>query len=242
MKIVYGTYEHQENEAFCSMQIAPRFSPQGRRIGRTRTAIVRGAIIGTSQSDLTTKINALEDAYSESSLFVLKDNSNADTPHKIDPADTISGTKCRVRWVGPTTETNSGIEYATRRSYEISIVGETFEDIAGNGLWSFTEEISVVGGSYPAVIALEPAQGAAILQEPTEQTARRILQKGSAVGLNTYPAAPSPAFSRVDGRRSGSTNSSPQIIGTSGNFMFGTAWEYVGFLEAADSVPTPSTG
>jgi hypothetical protein len=195
MYFKYGSYQHAAAEVdvtFFGRQTV--FNQRGLAQFERLSLRIRGTLIDT-QSNLTTKIAALEAAYRKQKQdAALYEDDGTRTPHAIVNSQTIGGTHVdAVTWPRGA----EGGEYATGRSYEISISGE-IALTSETTLLNFQESLSFVGTAGPRHVWIETRNGPAQRQTVSQNTTQRIIQAGNALGLYGYPTTPAPIFPSLE--------------------------------------------
>ena len=187
----YGSHAHAQDEvSLVRFMVLPRRSSRGFRTEIEYRMDITGELLGTSTSDLTTKINTLIAAYQDddkdAGLF-LNDGTTA-TPHflQTNHSQNLTGNVIRYRnW----NHGGDGAEYATKRTFAIGI-SALFRDNV-NQLTDYRDNISrrAFGPRYRWVES--PTQ----LPYPIRSnlyTTQYIYQYGYATALDAYPLPPPP--------------------------------------------------
>ena len=224
----YGSYQHQENECEVLIDKSAVLSSAGIPIAHDVRWTINGCLFGDDPSDLTTKIRALEDAYSipGQSLGLYIDGTI--TAHSI-PANS-SDAGCQVI-AGPSYPEGNGAEYSTFRKYQI-VIGATVPVEAGktDNILSFRESLQFSGTGGPLYTFLRTLNGPWQKQMVSQTSTVTCVQSGSAIGYMYYPMAPGPIFPGDEhGDKRQTTRSSPQRMGLNGQSYrnFETSWQYV---------------
>lgn len=229
MQLRYGSYAHDDGEVEVSITRRTEFGQRGAfRIVETWDC--RGQKVGSSQSDLTAKLRALENAYSRGGFnVVLLDSNGSRSVHEIVNARTVGG----VQIVKPITyPTGTGAEYSTFRSYEFTLeasyVDAGFLSVNG-GITDFTETIVIEGGG-PTRVVIELDQGDPVEQITRDRTAYRATQSGRLSSLFENPEPPRPKWpSKLVGR--GRISRSSPIESNGVPIQWPVEWSYE-FLSA----------
>ncbi len=205
---------------------------------------VRGTINGTSQTDLTAKLAALETAFKlpGEDVGLYQEGGVIASHHFLAQTTSLSG----VRLTNLTFPEAAGTEYFNHRT----VVAE-FESRYANGsgtvdnIISWEESFSYVGTGGPHLEVLRPISGPPIIQQTNAQTEMRGTQTGRAVGRNSPPGPVIfPTLASIeDTEKRRITTFSPRNLG--GAFTgFGIAWtfEYLspGFSIAMVNIFPPS--
>lgn len=198
MYVKLGSHQFADNTVTISNLRKRR--KRNRRGGVDRvieTMNLEGVLIASSQSALKTAILDFEAAMQDGRDVALFHDDNAKSAHFLNNSSSISG----VRLVAFDYPKNDGSEYATQRSFTITLEAE----YPGNndGLISFEESLVFLGTGGPKRILIETLTG--IQEQITKRrTIQRIIQAGSAMGRNAFPKFPNPLFPRdeAEDRRS----------------------------------------
>lgn len=194
-----------------------------------------GFIQAASQSALTTALRRLEAAYaSDGFMAYFRDNSGNLTVHILGDATSRNG--CKV--VNFSYTQQSGAEYSTFRSYQITLEAEydnPFVDIE-----EFTETITWKGNCGPRIIWKKNLNGKPQKQITYPQTTQRITQRGTIVGKFQHITPPPPlwpAFNLPEEEEL--TDVAPHRYGPPGRpYYKGFARSYAYYFES----PTPLFG
>lgn len=191
MYLVRNGYRHAENEADVTIDRTVSRSDQGTPERLVETWTIEGRILGTSQSDLTSKLQQLEAAYAnDGGEIALIDNSGNKTVHELRSQDSLS----KVRIVKPVSYPKSGAgEYAIWRTYRVVIEAEQRFGTATNAPTSFTESFQVTGRGEPITIWFYPPAGKPVKQV-YGQTLYRLTQSGQLTGYSRNLPYPQPLF------------------------------------------------
>ena len=228
----YGSHNHQNNE--CSVAVSkPVFFELGARRSVTTRFEISFMLFGDDQSDLTTKLQALEAAYAQDGQdAILYNNNGSVSAHSLYNRDCIGGTRVVLR---PTFPVGAGAQYTTFRTGTIIVEGDVLD--ATTGLLEYRESVNSFGGG-PDFVFQEPLVELPQKQILKQHTTFKTTQVGMARGLlgPVYPPPP-----RWPGHfipaRSGVQFDSPVRNGPPGNITstdFVTTWTYV--FESADGL------
>lgn len=243
MQLLVGGYTHDDNSVWLSPLVIRRVpSQRGRTMLLRHNWGVHGVLIGTSQSNLTTKIEALEAGYRTIvGNVVLKDNSGADSAHKIVYANCVNGIRGSVTYPGAFAGGGwgAGSEYTYIRYFVAQIEAEVLS-VEDNILFYWQSMKFSTGGSGYKV--MEAFTGFPQVQFTKQQAKCWAVQRGRAIGafVNPNPGAPLVGMP-PDPDRSWVDYSTPQIQGSLRNIAFGTDWSY--YYESPtplNAVPPPS--
>lgn len=224
MIIKWGSYSHETSGADLSVTRTPVTSETGDRVGYRETWTIKGMITGTSISDLTTKINALETAYATNAqdLKLVLDDGSTDTAHQMLTASTIGGTKVVA---GPTFAESEG-EYVTWRKYEIQVEG--YFETASPALLAYSESVTIEEGQ-PEKAFIKTLTGFPQEQITAQKTTHTASQSGTAIGRADFPTPPSPIWPAKISGKLRVTRTGPKRIGPIGSpnlTEYGISWDY----------------
>ena len=190
MKLRYGTYTHDTGEATVAISRDPILNEAGEIVELRERWDVSGFLQAPSPSELTSKIEALRNAYSVNgrNLSLIFDNGTA-TAHSIKTALTSGGTRVVS---GPNFPIGDGAEYSTFRSYSIALEA-ILKFSNGESLISWQQTLTLIGGG-PRFVHLQTLRGLPRKQFTAQSTPYRATQTGSAVGRFGYPPPAAPLF------------------------------------------------
>lgn len=228
MQLIVGGYSHDSNSVWLSPLVIRRVpSQRGRTMLMRHRWGVHGVIMGTSQADLTTQLLALEAGYRNiTGNVVLKDNSGADSVHKITYSQTINGIRGSIVYPGALRPAGwgSGTEYVYTRYFVGQIEADVLA-IEDNILFYWQAVQSSLGGVGYRVV--EAFSGPPQVQFTRVQSKFWAIQRGRAVGAFINPIPADPMFAvPTDPDRSSVTYETPQLQGTINNIGFATSWSY----------------
>ena len=193
MYLVRNGYRHDENEADVTISRRVNRSDQGTPENMVETWTIEGRILGSSQSDITSKLQQLESAYStDGGDIALIDNSGNRTIHELRSQDALS----KIRIVEPVSYPNSGgAEYAVWRTYRIVLEAETRYGTANNAPTSFNETFKVIGNGGPIKIwFFPPLASRPVSQIVARASLYRLQQSGQITGYSRNLPYPAPLF------------------------------------------------
>lgn len=226
MIVKYGNFAHPQDEVLVTIQRTPTFDEQKKAIGYTEKWNLGGQLLASSSAAITTALNALVAAYSVNGrdLKLLHDDGTTLTAHYMLSGQSRGGTRVVE---GPSYLEGGKGQYANHRSYSIAVEADFLSSAASN-LISFHEEIEIVGSGGPMFSHMPVIAGIWPKIQTTTHSAVRMVQRGQAVGLITYPYAfvPPPIWpGDVKGWESKIVKGGPDSI--NGNFTnYRLAWEY----------------
>ncbi len=189
----YGSYSHEDNEVSTVFRQSALFDQRGERRGLRKRLELKGVLLGTSQADLTTKMNALEAAYlidAQNARLLL--NNGAVSHHSIVSSQSLTG----VRVVQPPSfQPGDGAEYTLLRTYSIVLEADF---LGSSTILNFEEAVTIQGTGGQRFAYLETLNTLPVRQVVNSFTLVRMTQSGSAVGLQSYPFAPSPLWPALE--------------------------------------------
>jgi hypothetical protein len=201
LKLRYGSYTHDQDEAAIAISKTTNFNSLGRAISYTERWTITGRLQidspsgdpDTDQPQLTTDINALVNAYRYDGydLTLLRNDGSTVTSHRIISQATIGGTRVVER---PSFPEGSGAEYSTFRNYRIVVEGEIPVRQGGIEIVEWSETLSFTGTSGPRTVHLELRNGPAQKQVVSQMTVAKVTQSGSAIGRTAYIMPQPPIF------------------------------------------------
>lgn len=190
MYLRYGDYLHDSGE-LDDLQISRE--TQRAETGVVSTLIERWTMRGIKQAndvdDLTTKLQAMELAYSlqGQSAGLFQDNGTV-TAHYLDTSRTIGG----VRVVSIGYPVGLHEQYVDWRTWEIVLEAE-YPDAGRGTIVSYVETISSMGGG-PRFVMQQPLYGIPQKWQVASNTPYRAVQTGSAVTFRDYLQYPAPMW------------------------------------------------
>lgn len=235
MQLKYGSYQFVANE--CDVRARTTVNVVGGKPVARRTVLeVLGRFYCDSQSDCTTKQNALVTALASpyQDLILYQDDGSISAT-LLRNSGSLGGV---VIIDGPNFEENHGAEYATQRSFSFSAAAE-YPLVTGQTLLSFEESLSFRGGG-PKNIFRPNLNGAWQKQLVYPLTTYKASQRGKAVGYQFKPTPPGPIWPADEQRDQRRTDEfSPERHGTSFK-GYGIEWSYE-FESIRPLVGSPNT-
>jgi len=180
----YGSYQHDEGECQVSIQRTNTHSDAGVRNKIVDKYVVTGRIHGTSASDLSNKIRAMQNAYAHDG----KDFGLVGTAHIVSARDAI----IRVA-EGPSFPEGAGGQYTTYRDFTVTIEAIQQSQTAGKSSRTYSETITVSGGG-PRYVFIEVLNGPPQKQMPVSQTVCIVTQEGQATSPSSHPSPASQLY------------------------------------------------
>jgi len=174
---------------------------QFNRRNRRRSTIVRLSVEGrhkdSTTAALTTKIDAMETAFLTGlsgdgvKAGLYEDDLTTETSHVIDAQGSIDG----IRVLQILYNRSGGAEYASQRSFGITLEVEYRQDGIGGAIQDFRETVRTVGTGGLKRRGVELATGEPYFQTLANKSIQTIYQEGFAIGFGGFPAVvPGPIF------------------------------------------------
>jgi hypothetical protein len=202
MYLKYGNYSHTLNEASLSISKNSIDSDQNIHIGHQTNWTIQGVLLADPDAadpvaDLTTQITNLKNAYKYNKRSIaLYEDDNTKTAHAIDTNKTIQG----VRVASMSFPQGIGAEYATKRTYQITITADHLHHAAaraGSLFFESSETISTTGNGGPRYVIRETRFGSPVRQMVSTATPVRVSQTGHRRSI-VRPASPTPLYSNYE--------------------------------------------
>jgi hypothetical protein len=212
----YGSYQHDEGECQVQINRVNTHTDSGVRTKVVDRYTVTGRIHGTSADDLSSKIRAMQNAYSyDNKSFGL-----SGTAHTVNARDAI------IKVVeGPSFPEGAGGQYTTYRDFTIVIeASQTARNALGSSR-TYSETITVSGGG-PRYVFIEVLNGPPQKQMPVRQTVCVITQEGQATSPSSHPSAASPLFPGLLMESPTIRKNRPQLINGIPSEPYTTSWSY----------------
>lgn len=226
IRLQYGDYEHPLSEAAVSISRRPEFDDSGNDFAIRNIWSIQGELLGTSQADISTQIQQLEDAYSQQNRNVrLEFEGGQATAHQINVQDTIDGVRVSA---GPSYPVGQGAEYANFRTYTIQI--EALVKTGKGTSLIFWDEVVGSTGGQPRDILIETLNTIPIRQRVADATTVIVTQTGRAMSNIGWPIAPAPVLPNEAILQQRITRRAPQETFSDGfatRRLWETTWSYV---------------
>jgi hypothetical protein len=231
LRLRYGSYLHPASEAAVTIQKEGLLNDEGEIWAIRQIWDIQGRLEGDTQAELTTKIEALENAYNTQVSRVALEftNTGAATAHKLDASSTVSG----IQVIRPPSYPNGfGAEYSTFRNYTIQLEAVTqVGSITGQGVINWTETISVSGGT-PRDIFVTTLNTLPIRQRIAEATPTFVRQVGQCSSYGGWPIPPAYLLNQnvaaIMDNNVAKTTEGRRLQGTRGKVtVYTTNWDYL---------------
>ncbi len=234
MILKWGAHAHEQDEAGVKIEYRSIFDKHGRRMGEIQEWHIVGAVIGTSQANLTTKLATLETAYQTDykDLGLYLNDGATLTRHAMLNADMFGGT--HVTFFGYVEGPwKMGLEYANRRTFYIVIRGEVR---TGTGQYAWKERLKTKGTGNKKWRYMPSMNADPEPQDLQPSTPFYYIQQGMAIGRQSHILPPGPIFPGIEHEEERVIDyETPEDIRVGGNELFTTRWLYV--MEATQANP-----
>jgi hypothetical protein len=223
----YGSYQHQQNSVAIRVTRISTFDKFRRRMGAMQRWDIVGVVRGTSQSDLTSKLSALEAAYNDDyqdwTLFL--DNGSTPTVHTVTSYDAFGGNKVLsgINYLnGPW---SGRPEYANQRTFTVSL---GTENRVGTGYYSWKERLTIRGTGGPRWRMSPSIDAVPLIQILQTYTSFHLVQEGTLIGREDWypPNTVLLAGNEHQEMREITYETADDIV-IGGQEMFRTSWRYV---------------
>lgn len=220
MTVSYGGFSFQTGDPTLAVTKTILESALGDRIGYDERWTLTGELIGTSQSNVTQLINAMQDAFGVNfKNLIVYDNNGSPSAHALYNSKSFSGVK-----VKSLTFPDEPGQYVVSRKYQLTVEASFLEK--NPGIVSYVETVTVRGGG-PRWIYKPALQGPPQRQLLNEQTPYHATQSGQSMGFLDWIPAPAPLWPEalhID--QSSSVRKTPSFQNNK-NVNFPTEWNYV---------------
>lgn len=190
MYLQYGSYRHDPGEVSIAIVADTEESEEGVPILTRERWSITGELFADTPTELTAKINALQNAYRMPGRDVgLFEDSGLATAHRLTSTGTLGGVRIRQR---PSFPEGGGAEYTNRRSYTIVLEAE-IPATPDTNLLQLTESLTFIGGG-PQYGWHQPILGRPIPEQIRQATTYTATQEGTAIGLLAYPPPKAPIW------------------------------------------------
>lgn len=188
MYLKIGDYTHEIGGPQLAITQRPVLSEGGVPLAQIHAWQIQGIVTGSGQSDLDGKIADLLEAYRQTNFDATLLLSDGVTPsqHRLRSRDAVGGVRVAS---GPDFPEGKGAEYATRRTFAVTLEAEIPVSAAETALLHFRETLSLFGGDR-RIAWTETKQGPPRAQVTRRQSVYHAVQSGQAVGYLGYPSFP----------------------------------------------------
>jgi hypothetical protein len=226
MYLQYRNYRHDNNECQIVVTKDPVFSEAGRKSMLRVRMDVMGEIFEDNVSTITSKLQALEEAYRYDYGDVwLYTDSGQRTAHGTNNGNTINGVRVASP---PNYPKGDGVEYAAGRTYTLAL---EWEEVArGPALLAWAETFSIQGDGGPDWRYFVPLEGIPQPQVLSQRSVVTMTQSGYAVGRGAYPLPSAPLYPAY--MHGPSRRRDPELP-SAGSIERRISWSYTFFLLSA---------
>lgn len=245
MILKWGSYAHGQNEVGVKIRKRGMFDQFQRQIGVQEEWHIVGNVKASTQAGITTKLAALEAAYTGQNkdckdLVLYLDDGTTKTQHQIDNSGTFGGTHV-VDFGYMSGPWKMGTEYSNRRSFYVIIRGETRWGNVSD-VYSYRERFKQVGTGATRWSMMHSLNILPVPQALNMYTSSKYVQQGVMVCRGQYPTVPAAYYpALVHGDLTQIEYLTPEEIrwGTSSESqntqseMWGVRWTY--FMEGSVS-------
>ena len=226
MILKWGKHAHSQDEVGIKIEYKSIFDKFDRRIGDIQEWHIIGAVIGTSQANLTTLLAALESAYSSDylDLTMFLNDGTTSTQHRLKNSDTFGGTHVAFFGYieGPW---KMQLEYANRRTFYIVIRAEIR---TGGGNYAWKERMSVKGTGGQKFRYMPSLNASPELQVLQQSSTYFYVQQGVAIGRHGHVVPPGPLVPSIEHLEQRKiTYDTPKEIRVNDSELYTTTWQYV---------------
>lgn len=196
------------------------------RRAKLKTVVLNGFVKGDNQADLKAKINTINSLFAVDGgdLILWHNDGTTVSSHVLQSATSLTGVMIES---GPSFQNGSGPEYATERTYTVTLSAKyPVTDL--DPYLAFSESLRIVGTGGPRRVGVELLTGLPQIQIVNQRTLMYATQAGAAVGYSGYPPYPGPIpvlapYEQFDKRSE--TPQSPQWMGNAFR-NYGISWAY----------------
>lgn len=191
MRLFLGSYAFDDNAVIIASHGEILKNRGGQIYARRVWHDVEGYLTGSSQSDITQAMSALQTALAKPFQdFVFKQSDGNESATLLKNAGSITGVNVSI---GPDFTKSEGAEYVTRRHFTFRVEAEYPLSGTNNFLLSFTEHLDFWGGG-PRFVHKEAVVGPVQKQQVREQTIYHAVQSGMSEGYRKEPSVPPPIW------------------------------------------------
>ncbi|QDV21428.1 hypothetical protein Pan153_61160 [Gimesia panareensis] len=193
MILIYGDYQHPDNEANVIISRQGLEAEDGFIYGYTETWNITGVMHAETDKELVTKMAQLVEGY-EAQGKDLTWKKGSTIMHQLVSLNTLAGTRVTVP---PHFPRNGNGELTTFRSYAMTVEADinfTQINLEEPQVLKYEESLNYTGTGGAKFFLLPTIKGAFQKQQLTESSPVQMVQSGMKVGLGAYPAANAPLF------------------------------------------------
>lgn len=181
----YAGFNFDDHEAAVTYFGAQRlYSPRDSLMVVRKRCVIQGEIIAAGQRAISIRLNQILEAFAlDGGKFQLYTTAGETTPVTLGESGSISG--CRVV-DGPTVFTQEGkAHYTNGLPFQITLEADYLA--SNTGLIFYEETITRIGQGRPRSVVVELDNGLPVEQTVSSNTPIVVVQRGTAVGLLSYP-------------------------------------------------------
>lgn len=188
--ILSNGYQHAADEvSLIGVTRASEYNAGGLQSAIKVTWVIGGFIQAANQAAITAALALLQRAYTYDGFTArFLDNSGASTVHVLGEAGSRNG--CKI--LNFSYLNQSGAEYSTFRSYQITLEAEYDNPFVN--LDEFSETVSWKGNCGPRVIWKKNLNGPPQRQVTYPWTTQRVVQRGTIIGKHRHITPPPPLW------------------------------------------------
>ncbi len=220
MYFQYGGYRHADHEVCLVSSSQQKLEDSRGQITR-RQLVIEGVLTGDTQQQLRESINALTAAYAvDGQSAGLYHDDGSLSAHYLDSDASTGGVQIKNLEFPH----GDAAEYATQRTYRITLAAD-FAARTGN-LSSWRETLHITGNGGPRYVFIEVQNGPPVKQLVSQATVVTAIQSGAATGVYSQPAVPPPVWPQAEQASQRKISPvAPQQ--NNGRFTgYGVTWEY----------------
>lgn len=190
MRLYYGSYAHDENEATVSITKTVIETEAGTPFEVVHTWAITGRIIADTTAAVVDKLVLLERAYGYWGRDARLVAGDGTVCHSLVNAGSTSGVKVPAP---PSYPDGSGAQLSTFRDYQIQLTA-TYPAFGGLGAIRSWSETLTFSGGRPVRNVMRTKNTLPVVWVDSAITPYRATQVGSAVGVYGYPPVPPPLW------------------------------------------------
>lgn len=223
MIVTYGGYTHEGSPGF-DAGWDTLYDDKQRPLFRVQYVELYGELKGATQSEIHSKMAALEAAYQQGNQdFLIRLDDTTKTVHCLEVANTYNGVQVpKLVWGSQ----RKG-QFATHRSYTLRVEARYYLGSSGaEFITKFEETLAVEGNGGPDLFVRPLLDGTFDAQTVYPATVVRAEQSGTASGYNFYPGKPPylfPVASLVNPQARASQTSKTD---SGGKILRTTSWNF----------------
>lgn len=186
MYFKFRDFVHDANEVDLTMfQQEQVYSPRNKYVFLRKTMTIQGHFCVSGQSNIRSKLQALEEVYLSDLVASagLYHDDGTPSAHFLDDKSSLNG----VRVMALDYPKDEGGEYDTGRSYRIVLQADYLNPrLLESHIWSWEETISMHGAGGPSWEMIPQFVGPPVKQINAMLTPQRFIQSGQSVGVTMH--------------------------------------------------------